>query len=256
VVGWRAGIAFAALVLIAVLAYAALTGQLALSTRAVPILPERHESTLDAPKGMEFGTYADEEPMAAASPDGSMVVFRTGGRTSPRWWVKHRTSPNPVPLDAPVNAAAVFWAPDSRQVIWCAASKGKTELWTAPLSGGTRSIATGCATSRGISWGANGDVLFVGEDGESLRRVAAAGGPSSLVSEPDRSRGEVRHGYPAFLPMAFTTSFSSAVKIRTSAVFTSPQSGLRAAHALRLTAPGRSLRLARMVEQICYSSSG
>src|SRR5207248_3723235 len=62
-------------------------------------------------------------------------------------------------------------------------------------------VATLDGTPRGATWAPN-DTLIVATNAVTtgLQRVAAAGGPTTVLTRPDRAQGEVDHLWPELLP--------------------------------------------------------
>ena len=62
------------------------------------------------------------------------------------------------------------------------------------------SLATLDAGSRGATWGPDDTIIVATSSATGLQRVAAAGGPPTAVTRPDRAQGEVDHLWPEWLP--------------------------------------------------------
>ena len=62
-------------------------------------------------------------------------------------------------------------------------------------------IAPVTARPRGATWGPDGTIIFAtGAPATGLQRVSAAGGEPTVLTKPDRERGEGDHVWPEFLP--------------------------------------------------------
>jgi Tol biopolymer transport system component len=141
------------------------------------------------------------------SPDGRQVAFLSGnaeGRT--QLWVRSLDSLESRPLAGTEGVFnTVFWSPDSRSIGFV--TQGK--LKKVDVSGG--SPQTVCdfpvvaarpgqsGTFRSGTWNRDGVILF-GTANSGLWRVSAAGGPVTEVTRLDRSRKELYHAGPDFLP--------------------------------------------------------
>jgi Tol biopolymer transport system component/predicted Ser/Thr protein kinase len=134
------------------------------------------------------------------SPDGRRLAFlarSADGRLL--LWVRPFDSVDAHPLSGTENASSLFWSPDSRWIGFHADGKlKKIEAAGGPpqtlcsLPGST--VVTG-------SWNRDGDILFANPGASGgLLRVSQAGGAVTSVTTPDRSRQEVAHAYPYFLP--------------------------------------------------------
>ena len=54
---------------------------------------------------------------------------------------------------------------------------------------------------RGATWGPDGTIIFAtNTPATGLQRVSAAGGEPTVLTKPDRERGEGDHMWPEFLP--------------------------------------------------------
>ncbi len=56
-------------------------------------------------------------------------------------------------------------------------------------------------TSRGATWGDDGSIIFAtAAPSTGLQRVSSAGGEPTVLTRPNRERGEADHLWPQFLP--------------------------------------------------------
>jgi eukaryotic-like serine/threonine-protein kinase len=138
----------------------------------------------------------------ALSPDGRKLVFAAAGSDGvQRLWVRALDSLDAHPLpgtESPNLVAPFFWSADSRFVAYDAGGK----LKKVDTSGG--SAETICNLDAvGGSWNQDGVIIFgqtPGQSGGGLMRVSAAGGSASPLTIVNRSRGELHHIMPSFLP--------------------------------------------------------
>jgi Tol biopolymer transport system component/DNA-binding winged helix-turn-helix (wHTH) protein len=134
------------------------------------------------------------------SPDGRRVAFiaRSDGKT--RLWVRPLGSFAARPLTGTEDAGQPFWSPDSQSIGffgWSQDTPGG-KLKKIDVSGGPTQVL--CDARRGGgSWNRNGVILFGSENG-GVQRVSAAGGEVTPVTALDRSRQEMSHLWPYFLP--------------------------------------------------------
>jgi Tol biopolymer transport system component/predicted Ser/Thr protein kinase len=132
------------------------------------------------------------------SPDGRRFAFIAVDTSSKsRLWVRELDSLNARPLAA--ADLSFFWSPDSRFIVF--PHDGK--LTKIGVSGGTPA-QTICNTELvvGGSWSRDGTIVFgngVG-GGVEIFQVAATGGEAKPLTRLDKSRLEVQHMFPFFLP--------------------------------------------------------
>jgi len=129
------------------------------------------------------------------SPDGRRLAFvaTVGGRA--QLWVRLLDAVTAQPLPGTEEAAAPFWAPDSRFLGFLAQSK----LRKIDVTGGPPQ--TLCATgpsARGAAWSPHGVIVFGDGSRSTLRRVSSAGGAPVPITALDA--GEISHRSPQFLP--------------------------------------------------------
>jgi len=94
----------------------------------------------------------------------------------------------------------IFISPDGH---WVGFFDG-TAIKKVAITGGAPVTITpvpGLAGSRGATWGPDGTIIFASNTlGTGLQRVSAAGGDSTVLTKPDRERGEGYHLWPRLLP--------------------------------------------------------
>jgi len=137
----------------------------------------------------------DESATPAVSPDGRRIAFRANVDGNRMVWVRDLGSLDVRMLLGTQNAGTFFWSPDSRQLAFVQGGK----LMKIDVAGGpATTLVSGSVGAYGGAWNQEGVILFVKD--LHLFRVAAAGGTPSPVTELDKSREEVVHAAPAFLP--------------------------------------------------------
>jgi hypothetical protein len=137
-------------------------------------------------------------PALAVSPDGRHVAFEATVKGQRTLWVRDLDTTALRRL-ADVEAAPElpFWAPDSRRLAFFTDGK----LKSIDVSGGPASTiadAGGISPASG-SWNQD-DVIVFGHLNSGLFRVAAKGGSPVPLTTLDRSRNEMAHWAPWFLP--------------------------------------------------------
>ena len=132
-------------------------------------------------------------PMATISPDGRRVALNAA--TGSRVWLRNIDGLAALPIAGTEGARSLCWAPDSQQLAFTTTS----ELKTLKVSDGTiQRLCDSCQPTGGVTWSNSGMIVFTTLEG--LASIPAAGGRTQPVTTLDRSRGEISHLYPHFLP--------------------------------------------------------
>ena len=156
-----------------------------------------------------ISTTADDElqvdPQSrdvAITPDGSRVIYKGGSRTeATRLFMRGVGELDNRPITAPGLPKSPVVSPDGQWVAYFVPGDPVT-LHKAPVSGGPPIRLAGVSgPSRGASWG-DDDTIIVGAASLAvgLERVPAAGGEPTVLTTPDRARGERDHWFPKHLP--------------------------------------------------------
>ena len=136
----------------------------------------------------------------AITPDGSRIVY--GGNN--QLLVRALDQLEPTVLTSfggpsgVGNPRGIFISPDGQ---WVGFFTGPA-MQKVPITGGpaVRMTATD-GQPRGATWGPDATVIFATFEPETgLQRVSAAGGEPTVLTRPDRTRGERDHWWPEFLP--------------------------------------------------------
>ena len=133
------------------------------------------------------------------SPDGSHVVAvaaRGGGRN--QLWTWSLASADPTPVADTELPTFPAWSPDSRSIAF--ASAIDRALYRVPLAGGRPTRLCDMVDGRGVSWGRKSVIAFAPTASGPIWAIPAGGGAPRQVTELDRSRHEVGHRFPVFLP--------------------------------------------------------
>jgi serine/threonine protein kinase len=132
----------------------------------------------------------------AVSPDGRLLAFCAADANGKgQLFLRPLNSFASQPLPGTQDAALPFWSPDGRSLAFYSESK----LKRIDISGG--SVQTLCAAENagGGTWNNAGDLIITPSGGE-LFRISANGGVPTPLTTLDKSRGELFHAFPQFLP--------------------------------------------------------
>ena len=132
---------------------------------------------------------------AAISPDGRLIVFGVrdaSGKES--LWLRQLDSLDARPLPGTELGGQTFWSPDSRSICFIAAGK----LKKIDVSGGPAQTLSDAGA--GGTWNRDGVIVFVRNVSDGLYSIPATGGTPTRVTTLDRSRNEIVHVWPYFLP--------------------------------------------------------
>jgi eukaryotic-like serine/threonine-protein kinase len=144
------------------------------------------------------------------SPDGKWVVFpATGSDGVTRMWLRALDSVEVRPLAGTESGnnlpPPVFWSPDSRFIAFSSTPGpfAPGQLKKLDIAGGPpQTICNVPASVPGGTRNRDGVIVFGANSSPGLLRVSAAGGVATPVTVVDRSRGELAHRFPHFLPDA------------------------------------------------------
>ena len=167
--------------------------------RHAPDASVRRLSVLPPPGMMLF----DDGSESAISPDGRLLVFRTGHSAGPgqtgtgsQLWVRPLDGTAARAIAGTEEAFLPFWSPDSRRIGFFMQGK----LKTVALDTGAITIVCDTNEGRGATWNASDIIVFAPSSQGPLLRVSANGGDPQPVTTLDASRHEVAHRFPWFLP--------------------------------------------------------
>lgn len=131
----------------------------------------------------------------AITPDGSRVIYV--GNNGTQLFVRALDALEPVAVFTGAPRGP-FVSPDGQ---WIGFVDGLLVLKVAVTGGPPITMATLGNASRGATWGPDDTIIVATTRGEiGLERVAAAGGPATVLTRPDRTQGELEHIWPEMLP--------------------------------------------------------
>ena len=184
----------------AVYAFAALSALAILALSALAFLHFREPPPVlvkfEVPPPEE-GALTQGDGPPAVSPDGRRIAFLAAVEGKRALWMRDLDSLATRMLPGTEDAIAPFWAPDSRQLGFFVAGK----LFKIDLTGGP--AITIADTNRGLvggAWNQENVIVFTSTATAGLLRVSAAGGTPERLTELDKSRNEIAHRKPNFLP--------------------------------------------------------
>jgi Tol biopolymer transport system component len=136
----------------------------------------------------------------AVAPNGhtvAVVAYRESAGKNVLW-IYELGSPDARSLADTEGANFPFWSPDNRSIAFFADGK----LKKLEASGGPVQTVCDAPSGRGGTWNKDGVIVFTPDarSGVALYRVSASGGTVTTVSNLDKSRGELSHRWPMFLP--------------------------------------------------------
>jgi serine/threonine-protein kinase len=138
---------------------------------------------------------ASDDRNVAITPDGSRIVYRGNNQLL----VRALDQLEPSVLSGLGRPQGVFISPDGQ---WVGFFDRFSLLKKVAIAGG--SPVELCAVQgvpRGATWGEDGTVIFAtNASATGLQRVSATGGEPTMLTKPDRERGEGDHVWPEFLP--------------------------------------------------------
>ncbi len=151
--------------------------------------------------GDSAGIRAVANLRLAISPSGTQVAYVGPAGSDVMLWVRNLDQPTAQPLQETRGAFAPFYSPDGQTIGFFTAANGQTELRLIPAAGGVPRtvVAGGVAPYGGGDWGDDGRIYFV-NDGRTLSRVAAEGGPVTRISRIDSASNVREHDFPDVLP--------------------------------------------------------
>jgi serine/threonine-protein kinase len=145
--------------------------------------------------------FGATSPALAISPDGSRMVYRTARGASAEsgaLYLRDRGQLEPTFLRGTEGAADPVFSPDGEWIAFW--SGGRTLKRVSVLGGPPQTICALDGAPRGASWGADNTIVFATTTTKGLRRVAAAGGESQVLTTVDETAGDTEHVLPEVLP--------------------------------------------------------
>ena len=183
---WRRAIA-----MIAALAITALLAGTIVWTLSRPRAPSVVRTTIVTSASTAL-SVAGENSDVAITPDGSRILYRGNNQLV----VRALNQLEPTVLGGLNAPRGVFISPDGE---WVGFFENFFLKKVAITGGPSVPITPATVGARGATWGPDGTIVFA-PSGTGLQRVSAAGGIPTVLTKPDRERGEFQHMWPEFLP--------------------------------------------------------
>jgi eukaryotic-like serine/threonine-protein kinase len=133
----------------------------------------------------------------AISRDGTHIAHL--GNNGRQLFVRALDQLDPTPLATFESLGHLFFSPNGQWVGFVA----EFVLRRAAINGGgvENLLKLGSRTCLGATWGETGTIIFATNDPSTgLEQLPESGGTSTVLTRPDRQRGEVDHLWPEFLP--------------------------------------------------------
>ena len=144
------------------------------------------------------------------TPDGTHVVYKgRDGPTDTQFFVHRLDQLEPTPLAGlGRQPRAPFSSPDGRWIGFV--EPVPVTLKKVAITGGPAlELCRLDGASRGATWGDDGSIIFAtAAPTTGLQRVSSAGGEATVLTKPNRERGESDHLWPHFLPGAKAVLFT------------------------------------------------
>ncbi len=174
----------------------------ALTWFATRPMPPRVSRLQVAPSGASALTIIGDDRSLAITPDNSHLIYV--GNRGTQIFVRALNALEPVAVftGAPHG---LFVSPDGQ---WIGFGDGLIGLRKVAVTGGPAVTLATLQANRGATWGPDDNIIVAtGNPTTGLQRVLA-NGEVTVLTTPDRSRGEADHLWPEFLPNGHTVLFT------------------------------------------------
>jgi len=180
----------------AAIAGGVVTAALWFATRAPQPAPVRVSRLALAPLDAVALTISGIDRDLAITPDGSSVVYV--GNRGTQVLVRRLDTLAPVAVFTG-DPRGPFVSPDGK---WIGFTDGTIPLKKVAVTGGPAAmLATLDGVLLGATWGLDDTIIFATSNtATGLQRVSAGGGPTTVLTKPDRARGEADFLWPELLP--------------------------------------------------------
>jgi serine/threonine-protein kinase len=166
------------------------------ATRAPESVPPRTSRLLIAQSRADALTINEADRDLAIAPDGSRVIYV--GNNGTQLFVRALDALAPVAVFTGAPSSP-FVSPDGQ---WIGFIDNVTYLKKVAVTGGPAiTLATVDAAPTGAVWAPDDTIIFSTQNATTgLQRIGATGGPTTVLTRPDRAQGEADHVSPELLP--------------------------------------------------------
>ncbi|MBI4473306.1 MAG: protein kinase [Acidobacteria bacterium] len=134
-------------------------------------------------------------PLPTISPDGRHLAFVAFTGSVPYLWLRDLNSLSAeMRQDTDRLTGFPFWSRDSRYIGFFK----RGSLFKIAIAGGPAQLLVEASGASSGTWNRDDVILFDAAD--SIHRISAAGGVSTVILGPDKSKQEIRYRFPYFLP--------------------------------------------------------
>jgi serine/threonine-protein kinase len=157
------------------------------------------------PAGSSAVTISGGGRDLAITPDGSRLIYV--GANGTKLFVRPLDQIAAAPLPGVSAPRDPFVSPDG---LWVGFFDANTTLKRVAITGGPAArLATLDGFPRGATWAPDGSIIFAtSATTTGLQRIFEAGGEPTILTRPDRSRGESDHLWPEVLPSGQAVLFT------------------------------------------------
>jgi eukaryotic-like serine/threonine-protein kinase len=166
------------------------------ATRPAEPVPPRVLRLALAPPGTAALALNGVQQDLAITPDGARLIYV--GNRGTQLFVRALDALEPVAV-VTGTPRGPFVSPDGK---WIGFVDGNSVLKKVAVAGGPAvTLATLDGFCVGATWGPEDTIIVATSSATTgLQRIAAAGGPTTVLTRPDRARGEFDHVWPEMLP--------------------------------------------------------
>jgi serine/threonine protein kinase len=160
--------------------------------------PPRVTRTTIAATGLAAPVISGIDRDLALTPDGARILYV--GSNGTQLFIRPLDELAPRALvSSPFGVFSVFTSPDGQ---WVGYAEGVNGLRKVPITGGPSvALLDMDGGTAGATWLPDDTIIFATSNAATgLQRVSAAGGATTVLTRPNRDRGEADHVWPEALP--------------------------------------------------------
>ena len=165
--------------------------------RPGPVEPDLTRFTIVPPDNAPFTSVGGTVDIALSA-NGTQLVYSGFTESEGRQLYLRRNDQLTIsPVRGTEGAVAPFVSPDGE---WVGFQTSATSLGKVSLLGGPPvTLAETSTVIRGVTWGSDDQIIF-GTSDAGLFRIPAGGGEPQALTTSNAEEGELRHGWPSFIP--------------------------------------------------------